>query len=84
MPPPKRLIHDERIRPATTSGYLEFDHFQDEPAPRMAQTHGDPERLTQLCKAPRPPSQASARPSFEVMHTRKRGRDGVGFSPDLG
>jgi hypothetical protein len=28
-----------------------------------------------LPKAPRPPSQASARPSFEVMHTRKLGRD---------
>jgi len=28
--------------------------------------------------APRPPAQASARPSFEVRHARRRGRD-VGF-----
>jgi len=29
----------------------------------------------QLRITPRPPSQASARPSLEVMHARKRGRD---------
>jgi hypothetical protein len=32
-------------------------------------------KMAQLPNAPRPPSQASVRPSFEVMHTRKLGRD---------
>jgi len=43
----------------------------------MAQTRrmGMRNERAQLAKAPRPPSQASARPSLDVMHARKRGRD---------
>jgi hypothetical protein len=43
----------------------------------MAQTRrmGAQNGRAKLPKAPRPPSQASTRPSLEVMHARKRGRD---------
>src|SRR5258708_35475945 len=47
----------------------------------MAKTRrvGMQNERAKLPKAPRPPSQASARPTLEVMHARKRGRD-VGFA----
>ncbi len=43
----------------------------------MAQTRrvGMHNPFAQLPDAPRPPSQASAHPSFEIRHARKRGRD---------
>jgi len=40
---------------------------------------GDTERKAQLPKAPRPPTQTSARPSLKGMLTGRRGRD-VGFA----
>jgi hypothetical protein len=71
----KRSAYDRR-------GILEHFREKVDPGTWLKPGAWGCKRKARLCKAPRPPTQASARPSLKGTLTEKRGRD-VGFAESV-